>query len=138
MKIRIFAVGKERAGPVNDLISEYARRLTWKLDIREITEDSVDAILEAEKPVILLDERAPSASSEDFARHIEKLQNQGISVLNFLIGGADGFSESQRKKADFLLSFGKQTWPHKLVRVMLVEQIYRAQQILANHPYHRS
>jgi len=61
-----------------------------------------------------------------------------MSSLAFVIGGADGFSEDQRQKADYLLGFGKQTWPHKLVRVMLIEQIYRTQQILNGHPYHRA
>jgi 23S rRNA (pseudouridine1915-N3)-methyltransferase len=61
-----------------------------------------------------------------------------VRDLAFVIGGADGLTEQMRNRADFILSLGQMTWPHQLARVMLVEQIYRAQQILAGHPYHRA
>ncbi|MCK5659603.1 MAG: 23S rRNA (pseudouridine(1915)-N(3))-methyltransferase RlmH, partial [Alphaproteobacteria bacterium] len=88
--------------------------------------------------IIALDERGKTLTSPDFSKKISLWQNQAPgNEITFLIGGADGFDNKIRKKADFLMSFGKQTWPHLLVRVMLLEQIYRAQQILAGHPYHR-
>ena len=62
---------------------------------------------------------------------------QGISRFQFMIGGADGLTPEVRDSAHALLAFGKQTWPHMMARVMLMEQIYRAQQIIQGHPYHR-
>ena len=89
--------------------------------------------------IVALDERGETLSSPEFAIKISGWQNQAPgNEITFLIGGADGFDNEVRKKAKFLMSFGKQTWPHMLVRVMLLEQIYRAQQITAGHPYHRS
>jgi 23S rRNA (pseudouridine1915-N3)-methyltransferase len=76
-------------------------------------------------------------SSRDFAAKIKGWQEQGLAHLVFLIGGADGVTDDVRKQADFSLGFGRLTWPHRLVRVMLLEQLYRAQQINAGHPYHR-
>ena len=87
--------------------------------------------------VIALDERGKALPSRELASKIQNLQNDGQSKLQFIIGGADGLNDEIRGRADFLLSFGMQTWPHMLARVMLLEQIYRAQQILKNHPYHR-
>jgi 23S rRNA (pseudouridine1915-N3)-methyltransferase len=86
---------------------------------------------------IVLDERGKSISSEDFARRLARLRDEGASDVAFLIGGPDGHGEELRKKAVLLLSFGSMTWPHRLVRVMLAEQIYRAVTILVKHPYHR-
>ena len=84
-----------------------------------------------------MDEKGKNLTSRDFADTFEKWQLNGQSKINIVIGGADGFSKDFKKKADMLLSFGQMTWPHMLARAMLYEQIYRAQQILANHPYHR-
>lgn len=148
MKIRIIAVGKLRNSLLLEQCGEYAKRIGWKISIKEIdapkaSTSSIEAPLilkHLSEPsfVIALDERGESFTSPDFAKKISKWQNQAPSnTLTFLIGGADGFDNSIREQADFLLSFGKQTWPHMLVRVMLLEQIYRAQQILAGHPYHR-
>jgi 23S rRNA (pseudouridine1915-N3)-methyltransferase len=64
--------------------------------------------------------------------------NEGKSHVIILIGGADGLSVSLRKQADFMLSFGRLTWPHMMVRAMLAEQLYRTRQIIAGHPYHRA
>jgi 23S rRNA (pseudouridine1915-N3)-methyltransferase len=87
--------------------------------------------------VIALDERGTALTSAAFAQKITKWRDSGASGLAFLIGGADGHPDSLRQRADFLLSLGPMTWPHLLVRGMLLEQLYRAQQILAGHPYHR-
>jgi 23S rRNA (pseudouridine1915-N3)-methyltransferase len=81
--------------------------------------------------------RGKTIPSRTFAQKIDDIQNSGISTIQFMIGGADGLSDEIRARAKFLLGFGSQTWPHLLARVMLIEQIYRAQQILAGHPYHR-
>ncbi len=148
MKIRIIAVGKLKNSPLNDLCDEYIKRIGWKVSLKEIDapKASTSAIeaplilkhLDTPSLIVALDERGETFSSPDFAKKIGSWQTQAPSnEITFLIGGADGFDDTIRKKAKFLMSFGKQTWPHMLVRVMLLEQIYRAQQILAGHPYHR-
>jgi len=148
MKIKIIVVGRLKASPLRDLCDEYIKRLNWPVKLEEI--DSPKAATAAiEAPLILkhipdnafviaLDERGQSFSSPDFAARLENWRDQapGNEII-FLIGGADGFDNAVREKAKILLSFGKQTWPHMLVRVMLLEQVYRAQQIMAGHPYHR-
>lgn len=149
MKIELLAVGKCRDRPIKDLLAEYGKRLQWPFVLKEVdggrsaTAAEQEKLLVAARPkephiLIALDERGKTLSSEDFAARIEHWRDIGSGTLVFCIGGADGFSASFRENADFLLSFGKQTWPHMLVRVMMVEQLYRAQQILAGHPYHRS
>ena len=86
--------------------------------------------------MIILDERGQNPDSPHLAALIQKWTEDGLA-LAFVIGGADGVHESLRKDAHYCLSFGKLTWPHRLVRVMLYEQIYRAHTINTGHPYHR-
>jgi len=148
MKIKIVAVGKLKNSPMLDLCEEYAKRIGKDISIKEIDAPKGSTSI-VEEPLILknlsnagilvaLDERGETLSSPDFAKKFDKWQTHAHSDgLTFLIGGADGLTDTVRQKADFLMSFGKQTWPHMLVRVMLLEQIYRARQILAGHPYHR-
>jgi len=88
-------------------------------------------------PFVALDERGTQWSSRALAERIAAWRDQGSPELAFAIGGADGLSETVRDRADVILSLGPMTWPHLLVRGMLLEQLYRAQQILAGHPYHR-
>lgn len=88
--------------------------------------------------LVALDERGRAESSETLAKRLGRWRDDGARTIGFVIGGADGLDEPVRKKADFVLSFGALTWPHMLVRAMLAEQIYRAQSILAGHPYHRA
>ncbi len=155
MKIRIIALGRAKAGPEKSLVETYARRLTWPSEIveleakkgiggaelmaaeAELIEKALVAKASAKRVVIALDERGQNFSSRDFAKRIAALGNQGYSELTFIIGGADGLAPSIRDRAGLLLSFGAMTWPHMLVRVLLMEQIYRAQTIIAGHPYHR-
>ena len=85
---------------------------------------------------VIMDERGKVIRSTAFAEKIRTWQETNGKIA-FLIGGADGFSDEARAKADFLLSFGLMTWPHFLARAMLAEQIYRAKTIIAGHPYHR-
>jgi 23S rRNA (pseudouridine1915-N3)-methyltransferase len=94
------------------------------------------ARLPSRATVVALDERGKGLASVDFAAQFVKWQEAGAD-LAFLIGGADGHADAVRERADAMLSFGPMTWPHLLVRPLLLEQIYRAQQILAGHPYHR-
>ncbi len=149
-KIDIIAVGRLRKGPLFELGEEYKKRIRWPLTIHEIEskykdpeniqDDEERKILDRMKDsafTIVLDERGDGLRSLDFAKTIENLQNSGEQYIQFILGGADGLTDTVRDRANLLLSFGQQTWPHLLARAMLLEQIYRAQQILAGHPYHR-
>jgi len=88
--------------------------------------------------VIALDERGDNLSSAQFAERLRGWRDSGAADVAFVIGGADGLPADVRKSAKLVLSFGRVTWPHLLMRALLVEQIYRAQQILDGHPYHRA
>lgn len=151
MKFILLCVGTLKAGPEKDLLDQYRTRLSWPFDMREVIcrkkgtsyqvkiwegELLLQAI-ESDSIVIGLDERGTSLTSPEFAKVLENYRNEGIKSLTFIIGGADGFSDPVRNRCQRLISFGHMTWPHLLVRGMLVEQIYRAQQIRIGHPYHR-
>lgn len=86
---------------------------------------------------ILLDERGAEWSSRQLADKLARWRDDGVPCATFWIGGADGASQSIKDNADEKLAFGRQTWPHRLVRVMISEQIYRAVTILCGTPYHR-
>lgn len=155
MKLRIVAVGRAKAGPEKTLLETYAKRLTWPLSVEEVEEKrpltgealkareaelllaAVDGKKAAQRVVIALDEHGKSMGSRDFAKRLGQLKDQGVGEIVFLIGGADGHGKAVLDRADLKLSLGAPTWPHMLVRAMLAEQLYRAQQILAGHPYHR-
>ena len=87
--------------------------------------------------LVALDERGEAWSSRDLAERLASWRDQGTATLAFAIGGAEGLGRAVVERADAVLSLGAMTWPHLLVRGMLLEQLYRAQQILAGHPYHR-
>ena len=86
--------------------------------------------------VVALDERGKSYSSGDFANQLSSWNAMGRG-LTFLIGGPNGIEQSTLDKANLMMSFGAATWPHMLARILLIEQLYRAEQILAGNPYHR-
>lgn len=148
MHIKILAIGKNKTAAIQDLVESYRRRMLWSVELEEIearksgSNAEENTLLLSKMPpdhyIIALDERGKSFTSPDFAKKLGGLQLQGHSKYCFIIGGADGLNEEIRGKAQFLLSFGKQTWPHMLIRVMLMEQLYRGQQILSGHPYHRN
>lgn len=151
MKITLLCVGTLRAGPERDLFEQYCTRLSWPFQVREVIcrkagspaqikdweGELLCQAIESDSVPIGLDEHGKSFSSPEFARFIEKYRDEGVKSLTFIIGGADGLSDVVRKKCQYLISFGRMTWPHLLVRGMLAEQLYRAQQILIGHPYHR-
>ena len=152
MDIDILAVGKQKAGPERDLAEKYIRQTRWKVSVYEYEDKKGgtaderktregESLLSKTAPdakIIVLDERGKTMSSVDFASLLKKWQDEGVSKVAFLIGGADGHAQFVRQRADKLLAFGQMTWPHFLVRVMLAEQIYRARTIIDGHPYHRS
>jgi len=150
IQIDIIAIGRLRKGLFFDLCEDYKKRIHWNLNVIELESRYSDPKMAQEEEerkilsrientafVCVLDERGNGLRSMDFAKTIETLQNTGETHIQFIIGGADGLSDETRGRANLLLSFGQQTWPHMLARVMLLEQVYRAQQILKGHPYHR-
>lgn len=145
LHIEVIAVGKfRRSGHFQDLWEQYEKQLSWPLKLVELeaksTADEHKLILSKLQPsshVIALDERGKSIKSLTFAREMEQLQDNGTDLVQFILGGADGLSDEIRARANKMMSFGSQTWPHMLARIMLIEQIYRSQQILKGHPYHR-
>lgn len=151
MRIAIVAVGKGRRGPEQQLFETYRERLSWPLTLTEVEEKKKlegEALKAREAELLLgavpkgalivaLDERGRNVTSRKLADWIGDQQLNGKSDLCFLIGGADGLDPAVRAQADLVLACGSLTWPHLLVRAMLAEQIYRCEQILAGHPYHR-
>ena len=151
MRLSIIAVGRLKAGPHEALARHYAERLTFPLTIREVEEkrplppaelrEREAALLLAAAPqgatLVALDARGKALASEAFAERLGRWRDQGVGEIAFLIGGAEGLAERARAKAELVLSLGPMTWPHLLARGMLLEQLYRAQQIMAGHPYHR-
>jgi 23S rRNA (pseudouridine1915-N3)-methyltransferase len=151
MRIVIAAVGRARRGPIHDLAAEYAKRLSWAVEIREIEPkkrlDGAELasheadLMRAQIPegavLVALDERGRDLTSPELADKVGRWRDDGRGTIAFVIGGAFGLGPDLRAEADLVLSFGRATWPHLLVRAMLVEQIYRAETILAGHPYHK-
>lgn len=145
----LIAVGKLRAGPERILFDRYAVRLRPKLDVREIAEAPGPghearrregaAILAAVPDgalAVAMDLAGQSMTSEAFAAQLTRWTNHPKPLV-FMIGGAEGLSEPVLTRAGFRLALGPLTWPHMLARILLAEQIYRAQSIVAGHPYHR-
>ena len=145
MKATILAIGKcKKNAPEAAIIAEYIKRSGWDIAIKE--QDNSNQADEAKflqnsiphnAKVIVLDERGANISSMELATKVENWMSDGCSEICFLIGGADGHLQSTRDKADLILSFGRLTLPHILMRAVLCEQIYRIQTIINRHPYHR-
>lgn len=159
MRITLITVGKIKEKYFTDAIREYAKRLSryCKLEILELADEKTpdgaseaeemqikakegDRILKAIKDnayVFALAIQGKKMSSEDFADNINRLGIGGDSHLIFIIGGSLGMDERVLKRADRLISFSDMTFPHQLMRVILLEQIYRAYRIIQNEPYHK-
>lgn len=124
--------------PEADLIARYEKRLSWPLHITELPDvGGKTPALSPTSVIVALDESGEMLSSASFAKRLETWRDGGKRECRFLIGAADGLTDEDRAAASLILSFGKATWPHMLVRAMLVEQLYRATSIIAGHPYHR-
>ncbi|MBU6373901.1 MAG: 23S rRNA (pseudouridine(1915)-N(3))-methyltransferase RlmH [Alphaproteobacteria bacterium] len=155
MRVLIAAVGRLRGGPEAELTADYLQRATsagkpaalGPFELAEVEAGtSGDAAREADlllKAVpkgavrVVLDERGAPWTSRAFAERLARWRDQGVPAVAFLIGGPNGLAERVRAEADATLAFGPQTWPHRLVRVMLAEQLYRAVTIETGSPYHR-
>lgn len=160
MRIVVAAVGRLKQGPETELSGRYAKRAAQTgrqlglrdLDIVEIREsraaDAGKRVLEESialanvippgAAVVLLDSRGDNLDSAALAGQLAQWRGNDRPAAVFVIGGPDGLSPSLHEKADLKLAFGTATWPHQLVRVMLLEQLYRAATILTGHPYHRA
>ena len=155
MRILIAAIGKLRDGPEAALALDYAQRAASQG--RQIGFRAVDIVEVEARPhgdpraeagalyratpddarKILLDERGAEWTSRQLAEKLARWRDDGQSCATFWIGGADGVSQSIKDNAEEKLALGRQTWPHRLVRAMICEQIYRAMTILCSTPYHR-
>jgi 23S rRNA (pseudouridine1915-N3)-methyltransferase len=160
MHLVVIAVGRLKQGPERELAERYrarfgelGRKLGFRgLELHEIPESrardtatrvneeaaAISARIPEKSVLVALDERGDSIDSLGFARHLGRWRDESVANTIFLIGGADGLSPDLRRKAKLRVAFGAATWPHQIVRVMLLEQIYRAATILAGHPYHRA
>ncbi len=160
MRILVHAVGRLKAGPEKDLAGEYLARAAGicrnggikTVTVVEYPESTAAttplrqadeaarllAGLDGRSIVIALDERGREMTSPQFAAEIARHRDAGVQDFILLIGGPDGHGEAVKARADLQLAFGKLTWPHRLMRILLAEQIYRALTILINHPYHRA
>lgn len=159
MKISVIAVGKIKEKYLKDAVTEYSKRLSryCKLEIIEAADEKTpdhasvaveDAIRAKEGErllkhirddmyVITLEIGGKMLSSEEFAEKIETLGVQGKSSIAFVIGGSIGLGKEVLKRSDFALSFSKMTFPHQLMRVVLLEQVYRGYRIVNGEPYHK-
>jgi 23S rRNA (pseudouridine1915-N3)-methyltransferase len=160
MRIVIAAVGRLKQGPERELADRYRKRALdagrsaglSAVDIVEIKESrardaarrmveesiAIANIIPDGAVIVVLDERGESMSSTAFAARLQEWRGQRKPALVFIIGAADGLAPSLREKASLAIAFGAATWPHQLIRIMLMEQIYRAGTILTGHPYHRA
>ncbi len=153
MHISILAIGKFENSPYQVLFKDFAKRLKWKVELRELEAKNTknqnpEQVKEAEGSIIIknirsgtkliaLDERGKDFTSQGFSKFIADSAVRGESDLTFVIGGANGLSPEVLKKSSMQICLGKMTLPHMMARVILIEQIYRAETIISGHPYHR-
>jgi len=151
LRIRILCVGRLKDGPERALVDDYisrAQKSGKSLGYRAVEEIEIpSSSKEDEGPRLLakhgqgilirLDERGEAWTSQDLSKRLARWRDAGEEACSFVIGGADGTSTAIASAARHTISFGIQTWPHRLVRVMIAEQVYRALSIEAGSPYHR-
>jgi len=159
MRLLVIAIGRLKQGPERELAETYRKRaqaIGRALGMREIeiveiresraadverrrAEESIAVanVIPERAPLVILDERGENLDSAALAALLREWRAQDHPAVCFVIGGADGLAASLRERAKLKLAFGTVTWPHQLVRIMLLEQLYRAASILAGHPYHR-
>jgi 23S rRNA (pseudouridine1915-N3)-methyltransferase len=160
MRIVVAAVGRLKQGPERELAERYRKRAAdagrsaglSAVDIVEIKESragdtdrrmleesiAIANIIPDRAVTVILDERGESMSSSSFAGRLQGWRAENKPAIVFIVGAADGLAPALREKASLAIAFGPATWPHQLVRIMLLEQLYRAVTIIAGHPYHRA
>lgn len=155
MEILLLVIGKTDADYLKEGMEIYQKRLKnyVKLEVREVEltrkmqKKQKTELMKAESALagkhiqdddflVLLDEYGPQMSSREFATYLQKRMNSGLKRLLFLVGGAYGFDDQLRKRANGQISVSAMTFPHQLVRLIFLEQLYRAFTILNNEPYH--
>ena len=159
MKISVITVGKIKEKYLKDAIAEYSKRLSkyCKLEIVEVADEkppdnaseTVETMIRAKEGerilkhvkddayVVTLEIQGKQVTSEELAEKIDKLGIQGVSHITFIIGGSIGLGEEVLARSNYALSFSKMTFPHQLMRVILLEQIYRSYRIIHGEPYHK-
>ena len=153
MKITIISIGKFENSPHRVVFENYLKRMKWTVELKEFElknaqNFSVDKLKDEEGKIIMkaiktgsvviaLDEKGKEFSSQNFAKLIANFSVNGDSHLSFIIGGACGLSAEILTMAQHKISLSQMTFPHLMVRAILLEQLYRAQCIIAGHPYHR-
>ena len=160
MRLAVAAIGRLKEGPERELAERYrkraeqvGRRIGFRdveiIEIREsraqevgkrMIEESIALanVIPDKAATIILDERGENLDSAALAKRLARWRDDGRPAGVFIIGGDDGLVPNLRDAASLTLAFGAATWPHQLVRTMLLEQIYRAVTILSGHPYHRA
>lgn len=145
------AVGRSRDPLTDALVEDYVRRCPWPIRLVEVQPrgrlpaerrkaaeaELLRRAVPAGAVMVALDERGQDPSSEELAARLGRWRDEGRVAAAFLIGGPDGHAAGLVQASDWRLALGRLTWPHRLVRPMLAEQLYRATTILAGHPYHR-
>ena len=151
LRLHLLAIGRLRRGPLYEVQALYAGRIVPAVTIIELEErrklpppalrareaELILGALPEGARLVALDRQGAAWTSRDFAGRFAAWRDGGGDAVAFAIGGAEGLGQTVIARADAVLSLGAMTWPHFLARCMLLEQIYRAQQILAGHPYHR-
>lgn len=160
MRVLVIAVGRLKDGPERELVERYRKRFEdlsrnlgfrglYILEVPEsrardtatrISEEAaaVAALIPDKASIVALDEQGRALGSAAFAGQLGRWRDESSANVVFLIGGADGLSPELRRMGKITLAFGAATWPHQIVRILLLEQLYRAATILAGHPYHRA
>lgn len=145
MKIHIVSGGYFKNAPEKLIFENYAKRMKRPVVLHELNDrggavddDLYETHIKPHRHIIMLDEHGTDMTSVAFAQYMQNLEHESIKDIVFLIGGANGFSKDLKSKSHKKIRFGSMTWPHMMVRVMVMEQIYRSQQINQNHPYHKA
>ncbi|NVB39775.1 23S rRNA (pseudouridine(1915)-N(3))-methyltransferase RlmH [Pseudenhygromyxa sp. WMMC2535] len=141
MRLRLLAVGKLKQPGLEALVEDYRKRSRSFLPIEALWLRDMNALrsrarAQPEAPKVLLDERGELLDSEGLAAWLGDWRDRGVRCVDFMIGDAHGFEDSDRGEAERVLALSRMTLPHRLAQVLLVEQLYRAGTILAGHPYH--
>ena len=138
MLLHVVARGRIGRGPEAELVDRYLKRVGWPVRVTELPDTG--GKLPAVDPgtrIVLLDEKGDQPGSMAFAEKLGRWRDDGVREVRFMLGAADGFGDAERAGADWLIAFGRMTWPHLMARAMLAEQLWRATSIIAGHPYHR-
>lgn len=159
MRLLIAAVGRLKQGPERELAERYCKRAEQagrrlglrEIEIIEIRESRADdaarrmleesialaTVIPEKAAILVLDAKGENLDSTAFAAQLKLWREEARSAIVWVIGGADGLAPSLLERADLRIAFGRMTWPHQIVRILLLEQVYRAVTILSGHPYHR-